>query len=270
MKYTIVLCMILWIACQKTDFDIINLNNNRISVLGHGGAVMGHTYPMNSYEAVKNCLNLGADGTEIDVQMTKDGVLVAFHDEFLEQSVNVSGQVYRKTWSEIKQATFKEFPFTRYKLVTLDQLFRHLPDRSAYTFFLDCKNFNPDRSSTYLDTFNDALISIIDRHHLGDNLYIELKSKDLIRSLRSKRPDLKIFAYADFDAALAMAREFQLPGIVIPNNRISKEQVALAHQKGIMVAVFNTFTKSSNMEAIDKNVDFIQADKLKHLIKVLE
>jgi glycerophosphoryl diester phosphodiesterase len=43
-----------------------------------------------------------------------------------------------------------------------------------------------------------------------------------------------------------------------------------AHRNGTMVAVFNTHSKDRNMEAIEKNVDFIQSDKVKHLIKILK
>ena len=113
MKNLIILSILLFVvsSCQKEDFEIINLNNNKITVLGHGGMGIGETYPMNSFESILNCLNLGADGTEIDVQMTKDGVLVAFHDESLEHSTNISGRIFNKTWDEIK-AAFRNIDFT--------------------------------------------------------------------------------------------------------------------------------------------------------------
>lgn len=37
-----------------------------------------------------------------------------------------------------------------------------------------------------------------------------------------------------------------------------------------MIAVFNVHSKNKNIEAIEKNVDFIQSDKVKHLIKTLK
>lgn len=272
MKNIIALFAILFVvsSCQKEDFKIINLNNNNVSVLGHGGMGIGHTYPMNSYESILNCLSLGADGTELDVQMTKDSVLVAFHDVSLEHSTNISGQIFNKTWNEISNAIYKDTPYTNYKLITLDELFSNIANQTEYTFFLDCKNFNPDTSSSYLNTFNNALIRIIDKHNLANNVYIEFKRKDLIKSLKIKRPGLKIFVYSDYDLALEIVNEFQLQGITISVDRISKEQVLEAHSKGIMVAVFNTHSHSRNIEAIEKNVDFIQSDKVKHLIKLLK
>ena len=273
MKNTIALfAIVLFVSsCQKEDFDIINLNNNKISALGHGGMGIKHqTYPFNSYESILNCLNLGADGTELDVQMTKDSVLVAFHDEFLEHSTNMSGQIFKKTWEEISDAIYKYPPYTNYRLITLDKLFSNIKNRSGYIFFLDCKNLNPSTSSSYLNRFNNALIRIIDKHKLASNVYIEFKRRDLIKSLKTKRSDLKIFVYSDFDYALALVNEFQLQGIVNSVDKISKEDVLKAHENGTMVAVLNAHSKSTNIEAIEKNVDFIQSDKVRHLVRVLK
>jgi len=272
MKNIRVLFFILFVlfSCQEDDFDIINLNNNNITVLGHGGMGIGEKYPMNSYESILYCLNLGADGTEIDVQMTKDSVLVAFHDETLDHSTNISGQIFKKTWSEIKDATYVGALYTNYKLITLDELFTNIDNLNDFTFFLDCKNFNPDTSSFYLNTFNNALIKIIDKHKLENNIYIEFKRRELIQSLKIKRPDLKIFVYSNFEAGLVMANKFQLQGITISIDNISKDEVLQAHNNGTMIAVLKANSRSKNIEAIKKNVDFIQSDKVKYLIKVLK
>ncbi len=272
MKNVIALFTLFFIvsSCQKEDFDIINLNNNQISVLGHGGLGIDQTYPMNSFESILNCLSLGADGTELDVQMTKDSVLVAFHQEFLENSTNTSGRIFNKTWDEIKNATYKHPLYTNYKLISLDELFTNIENPTKYLFFFDCKNFNPSTSSSYLNTFNNALINIIDKHNLVNSVYIEFKREDLIESLRIKRPDLRIFIYSNSGLPLQLVNEFQLQGIAISVDKISKDEVVKAHNNGTMIAVFNAHSKSRNIEAIEKNVDFIQSDKVKHLIKILK
>ena len=55
---------------------------DRVSVLGHRGAP-GPGRPDNSVAAVDEALLQGADGVEVDVWLTTDGVLVCTHDEFL-------------------------------------------------------------------------------------------------------------------------------------------------------------------------------------------
>ncbi len=257
-------------SCKKNNLEIINLNNNKIGALGHGGMGIAHTYPMNSFESIQNCLSLGADGTELDVQMTKDSVLVAFHDEWLERVSNTSGQIFNKTWAEIKDAYYTIPLYANYKLVTLEEIFANIKNPQAYTFFLDCKNYKPDTSALYLNTFNNALLKIIDKYQLENNAYIVFKRRDLIKNLKTKQANVKIFAYGDFDYALATVNEFQLEGITNAVDKISKENVITAHNNGTMVAVFNAHSKKKNKEAIEKNVDFIQSDRIRQLCKLLK
>ena len=265
------LFLILAFGCGEKDFDIVNLNNNQITALGHGGMGIEHLYPLNSFESIQHCLQLGADGTELDIQMTKDSILVVFHDESLESSTHTSGQIFNKTWAEISDAKYLYPPYAGYKIITLNQLFSNIANLKEHIFFLECKPYRPGAAIEYADRFANALVNIIDKYELDmDHIFIESGRTDLIASLKEKRPELKIFVYADIMTALPVIEAFDLQGISIAVNEISKEEVAMFHEKEIMVSVFNTHSRKSNIDAIEKNVDFIQTDKLKHLIKMLE
>jgi|SRR5690554_1274304 len=257
-------------SCEKNDFDIKNLNKNQVKALGHGGMGIGQTYPMNSLESILNCLNLGADGTEIDVQMTKDGVLVAFHDQSLELSTNLSGKIYNKTWAEIEGARFSYPYYGNYQLIRLDDLFKNIPNQDNYIYFLDCKNFQPNKDSTYFETFNNAIIEIIDKYNLIENTFVEFKSEILIQKLQAVRPDIKQFIYTDFANALSLAEQYNLEGLTVTVDQLTHEKVELAHSKGIMVATFNTHSHKRNIKAVEHNVEFIQTDRVKHLVKLLK
>ena len=68
-------------ACKK-EFPESNSK-----ILGHAGESLLKSKsknPPNTVESVRRAIELGADGVEIDVQMTSDGLLVAYHDGFLE------------------------------------------------------------------------------------------------------------------------------------------------------------------------------------------
>ena len=87
-------------ACKKKSFQINNLNGGQIEILGHGGSGYADLYPIDTKESVFNCLNLGADGSEMDVQLTKDNVLVLFHDEDLSLNTNMTGLIRQYTFEE--------------------------------------------------------------------------------------------------------------------------------------------------------------------------
>ena len=269
MKTTSVILILLFLfSCKKETFDIVNLNGNKISVLGHAGMGINHTYPINSYESVLNCLTLGADGTELDIQMTKDSVVILFHDEYLESSTNSSGQVFSKTWAEIKSSSYTDPLYANYKIISLDELLSNIPNVQQYTFAFDCKNY--DSNSSNVNTFNQKLIQLIEKHQLENTVNLEYNRVDMIASMKTLSPNLRIFAYTTFDEAMNIVNQYQIDGISISTDLITKEQVLQAHNNGTLVSVFGTDAKAGNIEAIEKNVDFIQTDKLKHLIKVIK
>ena len=47
----------------------------------------------NTLEAYRASFELGADGNEIDIRSTRDGVLVCFHDDMLDQLLDAFGDV---------------------------------------------------------------------------------------------------------------------------------------------------------------------------------
>ena len=50
-------------------------------------------YPENTMLAFKKALEAGADGIELDVQMTKDGQVVVIHYDKVDRSTNGTGIV---------------------------------------------------------------------------------------------------------------------------------------------------------------------------------
>ena len=58
--------------------------------------------PENTMSAFHEAARRYADGIELDVQMTKDGVIVVMHDEDVSRTTNSQGLVREKTLKEIK------------------------------------------------------------------------------------------------------------------------------------------------------------------------
>ena len=56
----------------------------------------------------KKRLRWGADGIELDVQMTKDGELVVIHDETIDRVSNGKGWVKDYTYEELKKFNFNK------------------------------------------------------------------------------------------------------------------------------------------------------------------
>ena len=276
MKKSIILCFIflIIISCKKEEFNIINLNGNRITALGHAGMGIGNTYPMNSYESILKCLNLGMDGTEFDVQMTKDGVLVAYHDQELSDNTNLNGLINSLNWNEINKARYNQTPYLDYSIISLGQLFSNIENLQKYKFTFDCKLYNNNNNITqtqFFESYINAVVNIIQKHQIENNIYIESQSVEFLTLFKNKKPDYKLFIYqSSFESGLDIALSLDLFGVTISTQNITKEQIKIAHDNKLLVAIWNTHSASDNIEAINKNPDFIQTDKVKNLIKLLK
>jgi len=63
--------------------------------------------PENSLLAIQRCIDLGVDIVEIDVRLTKDGHLVAMHDETVNRTTDGDGLLADMTLEEVKQLRLK-------------------------------------------------------------------------------------------------------------------------------------------------------------------
>lgn len=78
----------------------------------------------NTLKAFKHAAGLGYDYLETDVHATRDGVLLAFHDDVLDRVTNRTGAISALTWAEVKEALIG----TGERIPTLAQLFDELPE----------------------------------------------------------------------------------------------------------------------------------------------
>lgn len=72
-----------------------------IAIAHRGGS---SRYPENSMAAFGHAVSLGYDFIETDVQVTRDGVALAFHDPALDRVTDRAGEIAELTWAEVKQA----------------------------------------------------------------------------------------------------------------------------------------------------------------------
>lgn len=76
----------------------------RTQVWAHRGA-SGYM-PENTLQAFQKAIDLGADGIELDIQLTKDGHLVVCHDEEIDRTSNGTGYLKEYTLAQLKQFDF--------------------------------------------------------------------------------------------------------------------------------------------------------------------
>lgn len=272
-RIAIVIISLFSFSCSKDVplIEVNNLNGNEIIALGHGGSGINSIYPMDSWESIEKCLESGADGTEIDIQLTMDSVLIAFHGETLDDGTDCNGLVYEKNWSEIEHCRINSPLPKKIYPIRVDELFSRLNNLNGFYFTFDCKLYTkPGSLSAYYEQYANAVIRLLDKYAMTDKVFIESVHTGFLSRLQKKNRNLKLFFYPpDFEKGLEIATDLDLFGISFDSGLTSKEQIDQAHSMGFRVALWNIQTKHENFEAIEKNPDYIQTDKIHHLVKTL-
>jgi hypothetical protein len=132
-------------ARAKERHERVAQRRRGVAILCHRGASeFAHE---NTLEAYRAALELGADGNEIDIRATRDGVLVCFHDDMLDRLLKAYGDVGDYTWDELRRFPFREpGPFGKAcRIPTLVEVFE-LHRRHAGLLHLDIKRPGLDRA----------------------------------------------------------------------------------------------------------------------------
>ncbi len=244
----------LLIACAAPD-------RGDVRIIGHGGSGTEGEHPMNSRMAVLSGLEFGLDGVELDVQLTSDTVLVAYHPEDLDELTNCTGKINAFTWDALRSCP-NTSSLEPYPILRLDSLLAEAATRFPKAdFTLDCKLFAAGEWWPYLETFSSALAQLEERTGLNGRLLVECQVVDFLRLVRNKNKDIPVFLYAtSFEAGMDTAATRGFTGITIDNKLISAEQVMEARKRGLAVSVFGVGGALGHDDALSKHPDRVQTD----------
>ena len=147
-------------------------------------------YPENTLEAFRSAVEMGIDVVETDVHLSKDGVIVIWHDPTLERNTDGKGTLESHTLAELKQYdagyTFtkdggKTFPFRGkgVRLCTLEEALTACPEQ----------RFNIDLKTKDLRIV-DEFIRVIRKHKAENRVVGASFHLSNLKALRKKAPEI--------------------------------------------------------------------------------
>ncbi|HVT20493.1 MAG TPA: glycerophosphodiester phosphodiesterase [Mycobacteriales bacterium] len=89
-------------------------------VIAHRGASAAE--PEHTARAYQRAIEMGADGVECDVRLTRDGVLVCIHDRTVERTSNGTGVVSTMSLADLRRLDFGSWRGEPAGILTLDTL----------------------------------------------------------------------------------------------------------------------------------------------------
>lgn len=145
-------------------------------------------YPENTMLAFEKAIDAGADGIELDVQLTKDGEIVVFHDETVDRTTNGSGKVKDLTLEEIKSLDASYIYTGKFginRIPTLHEYFELVKDTNIVT------NIEMKTGNYEYKAMEPLLYEMICQYHLEDKVLISSFNHYTILRMREIAPELE-------------------------------------------------------------------------------
>ena len=120
--------------------------------------------PENTKIAFERALELNANGIELDLQKTKDGKIVIFHDNVIDKKSNGKGKISDYTYQELLNFDFGSWFDSKYKnekILLFEDFAKEFLNKNL-TFAIELKVLGIERQT----------LDIINKYKIHDNIYI--------------------------------------------------------------------------------------------------
>lgn len=252
---------------QAAEMIKPSLNPNKIVNVAHRGA-SGHA-PEHTMPAYELGQQMKGDYIEIDLQMTKDGELIALHDETLDRTTNGTGNVKDYTLAEIKHldagSWFNEkYPqyakpeYAGLQVPTLQEVIE--------TFGTGARYYIETKSPEVYPGMEEKLVEILKEYKLtGQNVQsskviIQSFSADSLKMVREIDPTIPLVQLLWYDQPATLTDEeleeyksYSI-GLGMNHNKIDEAYVQKVRESGLLIHPYTVNEKTDMEKLLDWGV----------------
>lgn len=245
-------------------------------VLGHAGS--GFFSPLNPFNPlpsnsmasiVKAMEENGADGVEVDVHVSKDGIPILYHDTSLETMSEGAGMIEQLPASEVVGLRYKGGLlydlFHKETIITLEEMLQLFQTYADLPYLhIDVRNHDANRNTLYAESLLDLLRKY---EYPLEKLVFIFPDATMLHTIRSLEPGaiLMLDAGNDFDVSVQEALTHELHGVAVNGKLVTKEQVQRAKEQGLKVVLFGGKSSGSIAHMLDMEPDAIQVNNVKRM-----
>jgi glycerophosphoryl diester phosphodiesterase len=227
--------------------------------LGHRGVPEEHQE--NTMAGFRRAVELGLDGVELDVFLTKDHRLVVFHDAETERLTGHVGKIADMTWDEISRLEIRseinvgdkviDYGKTE-KIILLEDVMEEL--RGKLLVDIEIKAYGIDFNQRHTGT---ALAKLIDRMDLRDDVIVTSFHFFPLRWLEWQCPGIESgFTYSPQTTkgsrflrwVMESSAVGKLVGSTLTNmsvNMIDDDTIERVHQRNLAIGAWTLFSQDS-------------------------
>ena len=233
-----------------------------IAVVGHRGGP-DDTAVENSMEAVEQSIAAGAGYVEMDIQRTRDGQYVVFHDEDFSRFTHERRAVHEMTLAEIRELDLGEKSngrFSNVRVPTLEELLERT--RGRIGIFLELKGRSADQQMV------DDAVAAVKRHDMLDRVVVISLKYELITGIEERHPEVT----SGFIYFLSFGDTAHLVGdyLILEEDAATSDTITQIHEAGKRAAVWTINTEESMQKFVNWPVDAVITDRVRQWQAVAE
>ena len=169
------------------------LKDEKLFIYGHRG--IPSLMPENTLLSFQKAIELGVDGIEFDVQITKDEILVVHHDPTLERLTDKYTQISSLNYEELKDidARGKNFQNLNFQYIpTLEEVLKSLPEDIII-------NIEIKSQQIFSEGMETPTVALIEKFNLVDRVVVSSFNPLILRKIKKLNKEIMIAQLLDQD-----------------------------------------------------------------------
>lgn len=240
-------------------FELVKDNFIRNKVIAHRGAWKNQDASQNSMKALKKAIELGCEGSEFDVWLSSDNVVVLSHDP------SIGGKkVEETTAAELLRIALKDGD----NLPSLEEYIQEIKKQNKTRLVLEVKA--SQKGKDRCEAVADSSVQIVHRMNAqGWTDYITFNYDAALR-IRQLDPTANIL-YLEADKTLEELKAANMTGIDYHFSHFLKDTELVNKAKALkLLTNVWTVNKEEDMKTfLGQNVDYITTDEPELLLKIV-
>lgn len=221
--------------------------------------------PENTMSAFDMALQLKANGIELDLQKTKDGKIVIFHDNQIDNKSNKTGKISDYTYQELLNFDFGSWFDLKYKgeKIVLFEDFAKKYLSKELTFAIELKQEGIEKET----------LGIIKKYATHDNIYITSFNYKALENMRKLDSNIKLsWLIEEKINKNNIDKLLKINGTQIcPRaDNVTKDDIELANKNGLRVRLWGVLNEQIMENVYKFDIDGMTVnfpDKLQHLME---
>lgn len=244
MTSTFLICV--FVASGFSSSFPLSQEMNKVQIIAHRGG--GFYGPENTLLGIQMGMESQADYAEVDVQQTKDGVLVLSHDTSLERTTHVSKEIYNVAYAELQNYSIVN---SEEKVPTLEEVLRTVKGRLKLMIELKPNGHEKD--------LEQKVIDLVKEYEMEKECIISSLNLEMLQTIKKLDPTIQT-AYITAIAYGDLNHLEEVDYYAIETTFVTSKLIRQLHERGYKVFVWTVSEQNHVQKMLQAAVDGIITD----------